>query len=156
MEVTADQVAAMRAFLAGDLEEHKQLYDRLDKTSKTAYLALIEAAFLKAADRRFAKDGSPDDLIEFVGTIRSRSERLGENIDPLVAERLIRAALGEESVDDLDDAIRFGTEVVLLAGLIFDRDLDDAGLDQFLAESRTLADEWLRADAQEMGSGSDR
>lgn len=32
---------------------------------------------------------------------------------------------------------------ILLAGLIADEQLDDAGLDAFLSEARKLADKWL-------------
>lgn len=146
MPVTAEQVATLRAYLVGDRARYEQLYEQLEKGSLSGYLALIDAAFFKAADRRFAKGSTNADIIEFVGTIRSRSDGLSEKVDPLAAERLIKAVLGDGSIDDLDDRIRFGTEIVLLAGLIIDGHLDDAGLDRFLVESRSLADEWLRAD----------
>jgi hypothetical protein len=105
-------------------------------------MALIEAACFEAIDRRFAKTGTPASVVEFVGDVRSRSESAGEQLDPLVAEQLIRAVLGEGSIDDLDDKTRFGTETILLAALIADERLDDAGLDDFLAHARKLADRW--------------
>ncbi len=140
--VTADQVAALRAYLAGDFSQYDRLFERLDReAAKTTYAALIDAAFFEAVDRRFAKDGTVADVIEFVADIRSRSNRLSD-IDARAGERLIRAALGDGSAEDIDDQTRFGTEIVLLAGLIVDERLDDAGLDRFLADARKLADSW--------------
>jgi hypothetical protein len=128
--------------LAGDFDQYNRLYQQLDReAARTTYIALIDAAFFEAVDRRFAKAGTVADVIEFVADIRARSERLSE-IDSRAAERLIRAALGDGSADDIDDKTRFGAEIVLLAGLIVDERLDDAGLDKFLAEARKLADSW--------------
>lgn len=142
MAVTADQVATLRADLAGDFNQYDRLYESLDhEAARMTYAALIEAAFFEAVDQRFAKDGTVANVIEYVADIRARSDRLSE-IDSHAAERLIRACLGDGSVDDLDDKTRFGTEIVLLAGLIVDEHLDDAGLDEFLGEARKLADRW--------------
>lgn len=142
MAVTTDQVATLRAYLAGDFEQYEQLYKRMDRqAARTTFLALIDAAFFEAVDRRFAKDGTRADVIEFVADIRARSDRVSE-IDALTAERLIRAVLGDGTIDDIEDKDRFGTETVLLAGLIADEQLDDAGLDAFVADARKLADRW--------------
>src|SRR5918992_1586448 len=141
MAVPADQVATLRAYLAGDFEEYERRYAQLDPDAvRKTYMALIEAACFEAIDRRFAKSGTVADVIEYVGDVRSRSERVGEKLDPRVAEQLIRAVLGDGSIDDLDDKTRFGTEIVLLAALIADEQLDEAGLDEFIAQARQLAD----------------
>jgi len=144
MPVTDEQVAALRAYLADDLDQHRQLYARLDRAARSGYTALLAAAFFEAVNRRFAQEGTPAAVIEFVADVRGRSEALGEAIDPRAAERLIRAALTDEDIDDLDDKAKGGLYVVLLAGLIGDEQLSDDGLDEFLAEARKVADEWLR------------
>jgi hypothetical protein len=82
-------------------------------------------------------------VITFVGDVRSRSERLARELDPQVAERIIRAVLGEGSISDLSDATVAGTQIVLLAALIADEQLDDAGLDTFLGSARKLADQLM-------------
>jgi hypothetical protein len=143
MPVTDDQVAVLRAYLADDMDEHRQLYARLDReTARVGYVALVTAAFIAAVSQRFAPADTTG-VVEFVADLRSRSEALAESIDPGAAERLIRAVLDEEDTDlggnDMGRLI-----IVLLAGLIADRKLSAAELDEFLAGARQLADRWLR------------
>lgn len=143
MAVTDGQVAALRAHLAGDIEEHERLYAQLGPAAGTGYNALVAAAFCTAVERRFAKEGTRADVMQFVGDVRARSERLSDAIDPLTAERVIRAVYTAESVDDVDDRTMGATQIVLLTALIADAHLDDAGLDDFMAAARGLADQWL-------------
>jgi hypothetical protein len=143
MSVTADQVATLRAYLAGDFDSHKRLFGQLDRTAaKTGYTALLTAAFFEAVDRRFAQDGTTADVIEFVADVRARHLKDADEIDPRAAERLILAIFTDEEVDDLDTETKVSTQIILLYALITDARLDDAGLDGFLAEARKLADEW--------------
>jgi hypothetical protein len=144
MPVPDDQVAVIRAYLKGDLDLYHQLYVKLDRsTGHAAYTALVTAAFVEAVDRRFGKTGTASDVIDFVADVRSRSDQVGEQIDPRGAERVIRAALTDENVDDIDGKTLVRLYVVLLAALVSDEQLDDAGLDDFLAEARKLADRWI-------------
>jgi hypothetical protein len=143
MPVTADQVATLRAYLAGDFDSHKRLFGQLDRTAAQAgYTALLTAAFFEAVDRRFAQSGTPADVVEFVADIRARHLKDADEIDPRAAERLILAILTDEEVDDLDTSTKVSTQVILLYALISDARLDEPGLDGFLAEARKLADEW--------------
>jgi hypothetical protein len=142
MAVTADQVAALRAYLTGDLDKYERLVDQLDADAAAAgYSALLAAAFFEAVDRRFAENGTAADVVKFVGDVRAKSQRLAE-IDPTVAERLILHSLGEGSIGDLDNETVISNQFLLLGALIVDEQLDNAGLDQFLAEARTVAEEW--------------
>lgn len=144
MPVTDDQVAALRAYLAGDLETHHQLYRRLDRASaRSDYTALITAAFFEAVERRFAERGTSADVIEFVADVRARSDELAEKVDPHDAERLIRAALTDEDIGDMDDATKGRLFIVILAALVADEHLSPESLDDFLAEARKLADRWI-------------
>jgi hypothetical protein len=61
----------------------------------------------------------------------------------LIAERVIMAVLADDSLDGIDPYKSLEAQSVLLAALVYDEDLDDAGLDAFLAKARKLADEWL-------------
>lgn len=145
MPVTAEEVATLRAHLAGDFDEYKRLFSQLDRsTAKTGYTALIAASFFEAVDRRFAQNGSNSDIIEFVGSVRARFDESGNDIDPNAAEILIRSVLGDDSDAELDDDTVVSTQITLLTALILDEHLDDAGLDEFLDEARKLANEWIK------------
>jgi AcrR family transcriptional regulator len=137
--VTGDQVAAMRTYFKGDAAGYKEMVDRLDPAARRAYAALIVASFLVAAENRFGKGATRGDVAEFIENLRARSEKLAGDIDPHQAERLIMAVHTDENVDDVDN----GLYSLLLAGMIADAQLSDAELDEFLENSRKLADQML-------------
>jgi hypothetical protein len=144
MPVADDQVAAMRAYLRGDRELYDQIYGQLDRSAaRTGYSALLASAFFEAVDRRFGETGTASDVIDFVADVRSRSEQVGEQIDPRAAEGLIRAALTDGNIDDFDGETLGLLYVVLIPALVSDEQLDDAGLDDFLAQACKLADRWI-------------
>lgn len=143
MAVTDEQVATLKALFAGDVEEHKRLLAGLDpRSASIGYSALITAGFFEAVDRRFAATGTVADVIQFVADVRARADEIAQDLDPTLAERIIRHALGDGSIDDLDDRAVFSAQMVLLGALIGDEQLDEEGLDAFLAEVRAVADEW--------------
>jgi hypothetical protein len=142
MPVSDDQLAALRAQLAGNHEEHKRLIGSLNaENGLDGYTALVTAAFVEAVDRRFGL-GALDEaaVIEFIGDVRSRFKGADEKIDPLAAERIILKARGRGSISDLSGATIRHIERLLLAILVADEGLDDVGLDRFLAEARKLID----------------
>ena len=144
MPVTDDQVAALRALLVDDLDSHRQLFGQLDRAeARKGYPALVTAAFGEAVERRFGQHYQPSDIVTFVADVRARTDRLAREIDPDVAERVINAALGHGTIRDLDKDAVTRAKLVLLAGLVADAQLDDAGLDEFLAASRKLADQLM-------------
>jgi len=140
--VTDDQLAALRAQLAGNYEEHKRLIGKLNaENALDGYIALVTAAFIEAVDRRFGP-GAADEVavIEFIGDVRSRFERADEEIDPLAAERIILKARGKGSITDLSGATIRHIERLLLAILVDDEGFNGGELDRFLAEARQLID----------------
>jgi hypothetical protein len=144
MAVTDQQLAVLRAQLANHPGEHKRLFRQLDWTTDgVPYSALIDAGFFEAVDRRFTDGTSIAAVTEYVGAVRSRLGSAADAIDPEAAERLILKVLGHGSVADLDAKVAFSAKQLLLAALIADEGLDDAGLDSFMASARTLADQWL-------------
>jgi len=144
MAVTDLQVATLRAQLAGDLEEHKRLLAQFDeKSDGRPYVVLTNAAFVEAVDRKFSSDATADDITEFVGDVRSRSERVRVSLDPQLAERVLLAAVTDTDISDLDPREVRRSQRILLNALIADEDLDGAGLDKFMATARGLADRLL-------------
>src|SRR4051794_18027716 len=103
MPVIDEPEATLRAHLTGDAEEYHRLWSQLDHdAAQTGYMAPLAAAFFEAVDRRFAKSGTVTDVIEFVGPLRARLGEDADEVGPVVAERLIRDALGDGTTDDLD------------------------------------------------------
>lgn len=131
----------MRAQLAGDHAEYERLWEQLDRESaKIGYPALITGAFLEAVERRFSKASTNSDVIEFVSEVRSRSDELGEKINPRTAERLILAVYTDEEIDDLDANSVIRTQILLLAALVADEQFNDTELDEFMAKARSQGD----------------
>jgi hypothetical protein len=142
MSVTDDQIAALRAQLAGDYDEHRRLLADLNTRGALAgYTALVTAAFIEAVDRKFGPGHRDDgDVIEFIGDVRARFPGADDEIDPAGAERVVRKALGRGSISDLDGPTIRHIERLLLPVLVADEHLDDDELDRLLASARKLLD----------------
>jgi hypothetical protein len=145
--VTDDQVSVLRAMLANDFDLHERLGAQLDKANGWAgYPALVAAAFFEAANRRFGESYERADVVQFVAAARAQFDATGGEIHPAVAERLILSALEDEALDGLDEGVVAQLQVVLLGAMISLENLDDAGLDKFMADARDLADEWIASE----------
>ncbi|RFS83088.1 hypothetical protein D0T12_23180 [Actinomadura spongiicola] len=146
--MTDDQVATLRAQLAGQDEEHLRLLHQLDpKSANVGYTALVTGAFFEAVQRHFVKDGKPADdaeIIDFVTSVRLRLEEEEGKLDPNAAEIMIKIALGKlpgEARKNISGDVGHGTQILLLAGLIGDAELTSNELDNFLVQARFIADE---------------
>ncbi|GGT94396.1 hypothetical protein [Actinomadura citrea] len=148
MPVSSDQVATLRAQLSGQADEHRRLLRQLDpEQAKQGYAALVAAAFVVAVERRFRQGeiiADDSEVIEFVASARERSDDSAEIINPDVAEKMILTLLGRGSIATLDENTKLEHQIILLAALIGQAQLDDPELDAFIAEARTLADEILQ------------
>jgi len=91
-------------------------------------------------DRRWANKCEPADIVKYVASLRTRDPEFSEQVHPNVAEQLILHVLGKSEVPDIDDTDRFFMQFVLMAALVFDEQLDAAGLDDFLATARRSAE----------------
>ena len=147
MPVTDDQVRALDAYLSGDFATYDRLRTQLSgMADQSAWGALIGAGFFEAVDRRFVKGTTVSDdaaIVAYIADVRARSDKLAEDVNPTVAERLIQDSLGRGSVDDIDGKTRLGTRFLLLAALIIDEQLDERGIEAFLAQAREVANQWL-------------
>jgi hypothetical protein len=144
MAVTNEQVAAVRALLAGQFDDYQSQLAELDHAAAPkGFNALIAAGFLEAVERRFVGKGlTRGAVVEFVADVRSRSADIGEDLDPRVAERLILAALGKGSIEDIEGKTVVYTQMILLTMLVHDENLDDDALDEFMGAVRATAEEW--------------
>jgi hypothetical protein len=93
-----------------------------------------------AARRRFAPTWTSAQIVRFTAQARTGLRTHGVDLDPGATEILIRQALGDRVTSDHDDDTHAQVILFVLGELNCDERLDDAGLDAFLAEARTLAD----------------
>jgi hypothetical protein len=153
VSVTNEQVAALRAQLAGDIEEHNRLLKQLrEHDDGIGYNILLTAAFYGAATRRFGRDWKAAEVILFVAGVRARAESIGNALDPRIAERVLTSALSSDDIasaltatdiDDLDTEQVTGVETHLLMAMVADDRPRKTTLDKFLAEARARADRVL-------------
>lgn len=141
MFVTDDHVKALRAMLAGEMEEYDEIADRIMATESPRYFNVILAsAFTIAVHRRFGKGYTLPDIIQFVADQRTQFDEAADIFDPLVAEHLLLSVLTGEPVDEVDEVAKAEAEVGLLVGLVDDQDLDEAGINEFVDEARKGAE----------------
>lgn len=157
MTVTQQQVATLRAQLAGDVEEHRRLLTCLDESDAAGYATLLTAAFCEAVERRFGTDPDPAAVIEFVGEMRARSELIRDQLSAEFAERMILSVsapadrsdgpgdpAGPDDLSDLDDETVIGVQLMITGSLIGDETLNGDGLDAFVATVRSTAVRFTR------------
>jgi hypothetical protein len=132
----------MRYALTGDIDGYKRIIARLDRTAKESSGVFVVASFFRAAYRRFGENGAASDVVAFVGKLRAEYG-LVEEINPRIAERLLLATFTDEQIDDIDDEIKGSHYMLLLGALVKQSDFSESELEEFLADARNLADEWL-------------
>lgn len=153
MSVTDEQVAALRAQLAGDVEEHNRLLKQLrEHDDGIGYTMLLTAAFYGAARRRFGRDWKSADVILFVAGVRARADSIAVALEPRIAERVLLSVLGSDDIasaltdtqiDDLHTRQVTDAEAHLLMAMVADERLRRNALDRFLAEARARASQVL-------------
>jgi hypothetical protein len=81
----------------------------------------------------------PGDIVRLVASLRISLREQQIELDPLAMEDIIRSVLGETMSGHHDDQTRADIMLFVLGQLIFDKDLDDTGLDDFLVMARAMA-----------------
>jgi hypothetical protein len=144
MTVTDEQVAVLRAHLAGDVDGYRRLWEQLDReAAKIGYPSLIAAAFFKAVDLHFRQGQTTNaDVVEFVANVRARFDETGADVNPQAAEAMILTVLGAETKTDFDDGTVADAQLTVLTAIILDEQMADEELDAFLSEARELANQW--------------
>jgi hypothetical protein len=139
---TDDQIATLRAQLTGDYDGHRRWLADLDSRGELGgYTAVVTATFIEAVDRKFGPHTTSDaPVVAFVADIRSRFPAADDEIDPVVAERVLSKALGRGSISNVDGPTIRRMETLLLPLLVTDLGLDPDGVDQLLAGARKLLD----------------
>lgn len=145
--VTDEYVAALRAMLTGNGEYHRlsaELQARDGERSGDVFSALTGMALFTAARRRFPDGWTNADVVRLVGQVRAWFAGGTGDIDPHVAEGVLRGALGDAAAGNLDKAAMAIAVPALLSVLLDQQGISSAAaIDTFLADVRPLADAWL-------------
>ncbi|RKS67694.1 hypothetical protein BZB76_6900 [Actinomadura pelletieri DSM 43383] len=154
--ISDQHVAALRTFLVEGSEVWLKRHENLLKDETDfGYSLLLYAAFTKAAEKRFSPVYSVPQLIQYVADHRLSLEEHADELNPRVAEKLLRFALGDESLSErppfgMDPVSVARAEMYLLMALIEEAKLNDAELEKFIKDSSILANEWAAADQEQV------
>ncbi|GLZ07035.1 hypothetical protein Acsp03_45010 [Actinomadura sp. NBRC 104412] len=146
MPVKDKEYDALLALLRGRSDEHGRLLDELDPAEQArGYGALVSAALLEMAEKRFIRNGKyvpGSEVVAYVAHARSMSDAFADEVDPRIAERVLFCALDQGDLDDIDARVIFETQLWLLVALVRDEQFaSDAELESLLNEARQLADD---------------
>lgn len=139
---TPDQLAAVRALIAGDFEQHEEIIGRLTAAGELdAYGTLLGAAQFLAVRRQFASGHTSADVIQLAADIRAVFDRTGDDTDPRPIELVARSALGEQDVTaQLDDKTVLTAQTLTVGALGAEHRLGEP--DEFFREVQALAEKW--------------
>jgi hypothetical protein len=139
--VTGDdaQVAALRAFLSFDPAYERLTRQLTDEDHLAGYGDLVWSAFDIAVRRRLGSTPAPGAIVQLAASLRISIRKQQIELDPLAMEDIVRSALGGAVSGHYDDRARADILLFTLGQLIFDEDLDGAGLDDFLVMARAMA-----------------
>lgn len=144
MPVTDQQVLWLRAYLDDEMGILEQLNPQVATDSNANGLsALVYAAFVISARREFAPTWTRLEVIQFVSRVRALLPERIDTLDPLVAENLLRTALGERSADSPEPQAQARAQLILLRALITKAAPDDAAIFDLLSEARAMANQLL-------------
>ncbi|PYC70420.1 hypothetical protein C7C45_13655 [Micromonospora arborensis] len=150
--MVTDPHAALRGLLAGRLRGHERRLRRFAEADWRRYADLLAGALLVAVRRRFVAGQDRAPVIRFVASARERYDATGRDVDPVLAEALVWAALGERPPVP-HDAAAIVARTVLLLGLLEDEGLTDRELDEILVAAAHAADDPAHgADPQLVGA----
>lgn len=143
MPVTDDVVEIVRAYLEVDGERAQRLLGSLDASQNQAYQAMIAGTFMAAVTRRFNKQSSREEIIDYVAQVRSRSEEMAESLEPSATERMIASIYSDVDIDDIDPRMVMNIEIFIAVAIVSDKGISGPDLDDFLATARTYAEKML-------------
>jgi hypothetical protein len=142
--------SALRAFLTQDFATFHRLHDGLDPDGRRAFAAVLTAAFGRAVDHRFGAQHMQADIIEFVAEARARYPTSSEMVSADAAERVIKAALGEESlIEGLSGRVLGAAQNAMLFALVHEHDTPPEKMDALLAEAAKDAESYFRRRASQ-------
>lgn len=139
--VTDLHVTALRAFITEGPDAWASEYaNRLDDETDFGLSLLIHYSFTAAARRMFAPRYSLSQVIRYVADVRLALGDDALQLNPRVAEQLIRSALGDKTLPSIskpddDQVAKTRAMLLLLVALTADAGLDESGIDELINEA---------------------
>ncbi|GGQ30602.1 hypothetical protein BKA00_002874 [Actinomadura coerulea] len=137
---------ALRAFLVGADEEWEVCASEIqgEGDSSQGYPTLFAFALGTMVRRRFPPPWSWTDVIRYVADLRIKLDEQADELNPRLAENVIRFLLSDHSLNEppLTSANQeevAGIQQMLLVALTAEADLDDAGVDELINEAAEAA-----------------
>lgn len=154
IDVREENILALRSFLLEGAEAWVPLQDELQKDDETAagYMTLLYGAFNVAVRRRFSPTYTVGEIVRFVADLRTMAGEDAHLVNTLVAEDLIRRAVGappprDGGPDDAETVLP--AQIFILLHLVAEADFDRAELEQFIEETTAFTQQWLDAQRAE-------
>lgn len=107
--------------------------------------ALVHAAFVIAARRKFGPRWTRAEAIRYVARVRALLSERPALVDPLTAEDELRSALGDPIRASHEVGAVAAAKLSLLLALVASMDLDDDAIAKLLTQARDVANRMLES-----------
>lgn len=128
---------ALRSFIMEGPDAWEGEYtEKLDGEAGLGFSLLLHCSFAAAARRIFSPAYSLSQVIRYIADLRLALEDDAHQLNPRVAENLIRSALGDKKFSDIpldvNKTAKTHAELLLLVALITDAGLDESGVEELI------------------------
>ncbi len=140
--MTNDHVEYLRTMVKGETDENDRIEQKLDESGWEGWQVFLAYCFYFAVDRRFKRPVDTAEIVRFVADTRAWVGDDGPEIDPTLAERLIRSVLDESvqiDVRKLDQEMLGRIETLVVYRVLSTSNMSDSELDDFLERARQKA-----------------
>ncbi|WUH96970.1 hypothetical protein OHR68_25905 [Spirillospora sp. NBC_00431] len=153
VEIDDEHIAALRSLLQGDPGASEKYASGTDDAAASGYTMVIYSAFAVAVRRRFSPKYTHAQLARYVADLRISLGADASQINPRVAESMMRAALGDETLKDHEPYGADLSTMVVAELAILDDLAQGAELDDLLNEAADHAHRWLAAERAKQAAG---
>ena len=138
---TSDHVEYLRTMVRGQFEENDRIEERLNSNGWGDWSVFLASCFYLAVDRHFKRPADSDEIVRFVADMRIWVGDDGPQIDPSLAETLIRSVLDEDvdvDMQALDQDMLGRVETLVVYRVLSTSNLSDAELDAIFDRARRM------------------
>ena len=142
-------IAIVRTLLTEEFDTYRHLDAKLDRSAYKIFAAVMGAAFVEAATRRFGEQPDKAEIVQFVAETRATYATVGEKVAAEDAEYMIRAALGEDHLMNSLDGRAMGlAQAAMLFALVREGNYTPSQIDDLLDLAGQRASSYFQRNAQ--------